>query len=274
MMRAARWGNNDRYFGPFTWSYSKSFPHWAVVLRSRGEEDADRGICTLRISLWRATLLIALPNIVRPWREKVYPKWDTQTIARLGRDWYWNVNPRQYGWSLNEGHLTIYYGRVTHDSSTDQNWGCFLPWTQWRHVRHSLYDLAGEHFWTRPGNRYDWKEYTAAKKACPVAKFSFRDFDGQELTAMTQIEESEWRFGTGWCKWLSLFRRRKISRSLDIEFSGETGPEKGSWKGGTTGTGIEMLPGELHEAAFRRYCEQEHRAKSRRYKIQFLSAVA
>jgi hypothetical protein len=41
---------------------------------------------------------------------------------------------------------------------------------------------------------------------------------------------------------------------LDIRFSEETGRRKGSWKGGTLGHGIDMLPGELHEAAFRRYC--------------------
>jgi hypothetical protein len=31
---------------------------------------------------------------------------------------------------------------------------------------------------------------------------------------------------------------------------------KGSWKGGTVGHSIAMLPGELHGAAFARYCEQ------------------
>lgn len=276
-MRAVRWGDNDRYFGPFTWSFSKSYRHWAIVLRSRGDGDGDHGACTLRISLGSMTLIAALPNIVRPWREKVYPKWDAETVKRLGRDWYWNVDPRQYGWSLHEGHLSIYYGRTggsMMDSSIQQQWGCFLPWTQWRHVRHGFYGLNGEHFWTAPQGKYDWSAWSAARDACPTVQFLFKDFDGQELTATTRIEEREWRFGTGWCKWLSLFRRRKIARSLNIEFSDEVGPEKGSWKGGTVGTGLDMLPGELHEAAFRRYCDQEHRAKSRRYRVQFLSRVA
>src|SRR5690606_33228759 len=86
------------------------------------------------------------------------------------------------------------------------------------------------------------------------AVFTFRDFDGEELTATTRIEEREWRFGVGWFKWLSLFRRPKVSRDLEITFSGETGKRKGSWKGGTIGDSIKMLPGELHEPAFRRYC--------------------
>ena len=75
------------------------------------------------------------------------------------------------------------------------------------------------------------------------------------FTARTLIEEREWRLGEGWFKWLSLFRGPKISRSLDIRFSGETGRRKGSWKGGTTGHSIQLkFLGELHETAFRRYC--------------------
>lgn len=34
---ANRWSDEDRYLGPFTWSYSKKYPHWAAVLCSRGE---------------------------------------------------------------------------------------------------------------------------------------------------------------------------------------------------------------------------------------------
>lgn len=244
-------------------------PHWAIVLRSRGEEGGDGGVCSLRLSLWKATLILALPGIVQPWREKVRPNWDAETIKRLGRDWYWRVDPRQYGFSLSDGHLSIYYGRVTHDSRTDQNWGCFLPWTQWRHVRHSLYDLYGAHFWTEP-KAARWEAYRDAKERCPTAIFIFQDFDGQRLTASTRIEEHEWHFGTGWFKWLSWFRRPKIRRSLDIEFSDEVGRDKGSWKGGVIGCGIDMLPGELHELAFRRFCDQDHRAKGGHYRIRFL----
>ena len=225
--------------------------------------------------------------VIRPERKKVYPQWDAATIARLGRDWYWDITPREYGISVNDGHLSIHYGRVTHDSSTEQYWGCFLPWTQWRHIRRSFYDLDGKHFWSelesetanyRRANKLGrsdlWCErFDIVRKweeMCPKAKFLIEDFDGKQIEATTHIEEREWRFGTGWFKWLSLFRRPKIRRSLDIGFSEETGPEKGSWKGGTMGTGIEMLPDELHEAAFRRYCEQEHRSKYRKYSVKFI----
>jgi hypothetical protein len=276
MTLARRWSDNDRYLGPFTWSYSSSYRHLAIVLRSRGEEGGDGGRCSLRFSFRKATLIVALPNIVRPWRKKVYPNWDAATVQRLGRDWYWDVVPRQYGFSLSDGFLSVYFGRETHDSSTEQRWGYFLPWTQWRHVRHSLYGLAGEHFATDPKASVSicdpagWEAWRAIEKSCPTAAFTFDDYDGQRLTATTRIEEREWHFGTGWFRWLSWFRRPKISRSLNLEFSDEVGPEKGSWKGGTIGHSTEMLPGELHEAAFKRYCAEEHRAKGRRYRIAFV----
>jgi hypothetical protein len=34
-----------------------------------------------------------------------------------------------------------------------------------------------------------------------------------------------------------------------------------------------MLPGELHEAAFRRYCEQEVSSKNGRSRIQFIGVA-
>lgn len=285
---AARWGDNDHHLGPFTYGVSDYRP-WAVVLTSSGDGGDNDRSCQLRINLRAAYLIVVLPNIVKPHMTKVFPKWDAATVERLGRDYYWDIDPRSYGFSITDGHFNIYYGRTggsSCDSAIERRWSCFLPWTQWRHVRHSFYGLDGKHFWSEieaetravnklggkvPGERYEivrqWEE------RCPKVKFRFQDFDGEELEATTQIEEREWRFGTGWFKWLSLFRRAKIQRSLNIGFSGETGREKGSWKGGTTGTSIEMLPGELHEAAFRRYCEEDHRSKSGKYRVTFVSLI-
>jgi hypothetical protein len=276
--RAARWGDNDQHFGPFTYGISDYRP-WAMVLTSSGGgQDNDRA-CQLRINLRATYLIVVLPNIVKPHMTKVYPKWDAATVERLGRDYYWDIDPRSYGFSVNDGHFNIYYGRTggsSCDSSIEQRWSCFLPWTQWRHVRHSFYGLQGEHPHDEPQTSRigdDWEARKAREATVPTAKFAFDDFDGERIVATTKIEEREWRFGTGWFKWLSWFRRAKVRRSLDMSFSSETGPEKGSWKGGTVGTGIDMLPGELHEAAFRRYCDQEHRSKYRKYSVKFLSLV-
>jgi hypothetical protein len=259
-MYARRWGDNDRHLGPFLFARDRSFKHLALVLSSGNDEYPS---CRLRFSCYGVTVIVGLPHIIKPYMEKVHPgSWDAATVERLGRDWYWQVDEREYGFSLVDGHLSLMLGRQTHDSETTQDWGCFLPWTQWRFVRHSLYDTAGNHFWTEPqriaGEPYDFMARTKATDECPSRTFAFKDFDREELTATTRIEEREWKFGEGYFKWLSLFRPRKIRRSLDIQFSGETGNRKGSWKGGTMGHSIETERGELHEAAFRRYCAQNN----------------
>lgn len=266
-MRAQRYADNDHHKGPFT--YGKTDRNaWQIVLDSgRGGYD---GKCHLRLTTSRYYLLIDLPQIIKPGR----PPGDYED------------HPREYGFSLSTdsgGHAGVwffqfFYGLQTWSSATTQSWSCFVPWTDWRHVRRSLYDLEGKHFYSEmEADRkrgHQWGAMQAVVKACPQAVFEFDDYDGKRIQARTRMEEREWRFGTKWCKWLSLFRKPMIRRSLDIDFSEEVGPEKGSWKGGTTGHGIEMLPGEDHEAAFRRYCEQEQHSKYRNFKITYVGRVA
>jgi hypothetical protein len=217
--------------------------------------------CTLTIATRRQRLELRLPQVIRPlrnWVDTSQYAWSTNP-----RGGYWEVHPRRYGFYLYENHLYVSLGAQTDDSSTTQKWSCFLPWGEWRHIRFSLYDASGQHFWSMIRKRdirgmQAFTDQYEAEKACPKVRFSFLDYDGQQIEATTHIEEREWKRGTSWCSWLSLFYRPKVRRSLDIEFSKETGPKKGSWKGGVMGTGIDMLPGELHESAFRRYCAKNN----------------
>lgn len=231
----------------------KSWNPIGLYITSGNGED-DKPDCQLICYLHWFRLAIGLPAIVKPDQKKVFPKWDAATVARLGRDYYINYTKREYGFMSNDGHFSLFLGRQTDDSSTEQRWSCFLPWLQWRHVRHSVYGLNGEYICDAPKNNFAsgvWIEY---RDAAPKVTFKFKDFDGEEIEASTLIEEREWRFGEGWFKWLSVFRNKKIRRSLDIQFSKEVGRKKGSWKGGTMGHGIDMLPNELHADAFKRYC--------------------
>lgn len=255
-----RWGDHDVYFGPLTFAKeSGSYRPLAVYLDSGGEEHPG---ASLHFSGLGCTMIAGLPQwALTPHLQKVAAKWDAKTVERLGRDWYYNIDSRRFGFSLDEGHLNFYRGRQTMDSSTEERWSCFLPWTQWRPVRHSFYGYLGEHIATLPetGESYAadlgrWQREREVKDGVPCLVFAFGDFDGESITAKTKIEEREWRFGTGWFKWLSLFRAPRVSRSLDLSFSSEVGKRKGSWKGGTVGHSIEMAAGELHEEAFRRYC--------------------
>jgi hypothetical protein len=262
MRRAIRWaGEADRYFGPFTYARERTGYRPLAIILGSGDGDDYPG-CRLRVSAFGHTLIAALPALIKPWRRWVDTSGHEWSSARGG---YWQAGEREYGFSVSDGYLSVALGRVTHDSSTEQRWGYFLPWTQWRHVRRSFYGLNGEHVadmpqWGGRPARVDWQvrhaEEARIKDSVPTATFAFKDFDGEALTATTRIEEREWRRGTGWWRWLSLVWPKRVERYIDIQFSGETGKRKGSWKGGTIGHSGPVAPGDLHERAFRRYCAE------------------
>jgi hypothetical protein len=272
--------DNDKHFGPITYARVEWHPI-RLVWSSGGDNDSGESLRnTLTAYAFGWVVQINLPKILRPYRIKhVSESLDAATVARLGRNWYYEIFPREYGFSICDGFLQVFLGAQTHDSTTTQSWSKFLPWTQWRHVRFSLYKPDGEHFWTqleakRIRGLDNFRKQMDAQKECPSVSFEFDDYDGQRIVANCQIHEREWHFGEGWFKWLRFFRKPMIRRSLNIEFDKEVGPEKGSWKGGTIGTGIEMIPDESCEAAFRRYCEQEHRSKYRNFRINYVGAAA
>lgn len=272
-MKKRRWSDDNKHLWPFTLS-KDTYRKYGVVIDSGASED-QRGDCHVRFYLGSYTLICELPPIVSDYSVRhAATTWDAATIERLGRDWYETRFPCEYGFSFSEGNLHTYFGPQTHDSTTTKGRCFFLPWRSSRHIRRSLYDINGKHFFTDiDGCRNAWEATMAVEAACPKVRFDFADFDEQQIVATTHIEEREWRFGTGLFRWLSWFRKPQIRRSLSLEFSSEVGPEKGSWKGGTVGHSIEMEPGELHESAFKRYCEMEHRSKYRRFHIRYIGKI-
>ena len=279
-----RWSHeNDWWWGPFTFSRS-SYSGWGLIFTSFGGGEDDDRPASVRLTLGRNVLIARLPSwlVPGPTITRVYPGDGWESAA--GRRYYENIDAHEYGFSISRSgtvgdssFLQVKLGRSTHDSSTDRSWSCFLPWTQWRHVRHSYYDLQGKLFETVPergpyGTYYKGSILGAGmgyydvmreiEERVPKLQFRFLDFDGEEIMATTHIEEREWRKGEGKFKWLSWFRKPIIRRSLAIEFSSEVGKRKGSWKGGTTGTSIEMERGpdgqfwEGALGAFLRYCTQ------------------
>ena len=270
--RRRRWSDNQNRWGIFTYAISDCYKNFAAVLDSGHGESPG---CHLRLSAFGHTLITELPAIIKPWRRWVptgHYSWAKSPDAG-----YWDEHSNEYGFSLSsEGFLQVFLGPQTMDSDTTKNWCAHLPWTQWRHIRRSLFDSSGKHFWTewdRPRGfalRDDWMAYWAVVGACPTVAFEVEDHDGKRVRATTRIEEREWKFGAGWFKWLSLFRKPKIHRSLDIDFASEVGTDKGSWKGGLCGTPIGLLDGELHEAAFRRFCDLDQRGKYSSFKLKFI----
>lgn len=269
----SRLTENERRLGPLTWGPTGGWRPLRLVFSTGGDDD-DTARNTLTAYAFGWCARVYLPTRLKPWRRWV--KTGHYEWAKSPDSGYWEVRAREYGFSLSDGFLQVLFGPQTDDSVTTKSWCTHLPWTQWRHIRTSQYDDKGAHYfteWSRPRGfkrRDNWEAVYETRKRCPSVDFEFDDYDGKRITAKTTIEERHYKFGDGWFKWLSLFRRDMVRRSLNLEFSEEVGPEKGSWKGGTTGHGIEMLPCEDHEAAFRRYCEEEHRSKHQRFRITFV----
>lgn len=265
-----RMTDNDRTLGPFTLGpWTKTF---SVMLSSDGEDDDTAQI---RLIAFGWALRIKIPSFIPPLRIKhTALSWDAETIKRLGRNWYYEIHQREFGISLSDmgngyDFLQVHFGAQAHDSSTTKSWCKHLPWKQWSHVRHSLYNPDGTHFYTED-TKAEWSVFFRKRDDCPACHFGFEDYDGELIVATCRIEEREWHKGSGWFRWLKCFSKPKICRSLDIKFSAEVGTEKGSWKGGTVGHGIDMQPGENPEQAFRRYCQMDHERKGRHYRLRFI----
>lgn len=83
---------------------------------------------------------------------------------------------------------------------------------------------------------YDWLKKNKWKQTYPYID----SYDNTTVNATISVQEREWRpIGL---KWIKLFA--KTRRTIDIEFDQEVGGRKGSWKGGVTGCGYELLPNE------------------------------
>lgn len=251
MTTRIRWSDSDRFFGPITVSRG-NHSTVGIMLSSRDDEGRPANI---RVQIGSLAVLAPLPDwLIRPKRTKVPARyWSAEDIARIGRDWYWQIDEREFGFTTSEGALHIHYGAQTNEWPGSKSKVFFYPWRCWRLVRHTLFDDRCQRFTELPGFG-DWEKRHRVQGACPTVRFAVSDFDGEQIVATTRMEEMEHKLGEGRWKWLSMFRRGKITRHLDIQFSSEVGKRKGSWKGGTVGHSITMEPGENHEAAFRRYC--------------------
>lgn len=242
-MTAIRWSHDDRHLGPLTFS-SGPFVQYGAMVASRDDDDHP---AHARIHVWRWTFLFAVPRwLIRPHKQ----------FVPYGGSGFWDVSRREYGAVVTDGELHVRYGPQTNDSRTNKARCFFLPWSDWRHVRHTIYDTEGNVFAQVEG--LPWDQSRRLFEDCPTVQFVFDDFDGEEITATCMIEERQWKRGSGWFKWLSLFWPDMVNRDLDIRFSEETGPRKGSWKGGTVGHSIKMKHGEKPVDAFMRYCAENN----------------
>ena len=149
---------------------------------------------------------------------------------------YDECEPPSYGFYFHMDQLGIHFGKKT--KLYDLPW-CF-DWIRTSALRK---DGKWEHETKNNRNRqfYDknkWKDILYIE-TFPYT-YTLKNGEIQNCLATIRVDEREWRWK--WFKWLSFPKR--ISKSIDVEFSSEVGERTGSWKGGTTGCGYDILKNE------------------------------
>ena len=254
-----------------TKSEHKTWRPFGIYVKSKDSNYEER-FSTFNLWLFGYHLTISLGKLIKPFKHYV----KTSIEMRNGEYGYWDEDVTKYGFMISDGHWSIFYGRVTHSSDTEKQIGGFLPWTQWKYLGISYYDLEGNLLRWVPQKKYvNWKKMSEAEQIAyraesttldleqynfkqnevPRAHFLLMDmYNKDEVIVSCYLEERQWSFGEKWCSWMGYFRPKKIVRSVDLWFNKEVGSERGSWKGGLRGHSIEPLQDETISEAVQRYC--------------------
>jgi hypothetical protein len=211
--------------------------------------DADNGDsqCALSLSCGSWKSYVNLPGWVLPEQQDAY--------EYLGRVQNRPIR-KAYGFSYDsESHFFFVCYGIQDDWEMGDNRryksrGKTIPWLDYTMRRHILMDpqqvLFADVF------NLQWKAFTAARADCPKIDYLIRDFDGEIVAATAYVEEREWSRGSGRWQWVQNFLPPLIRRCLTIAYASEVGTEKGSYKGGSIGGGVDLLPGELPLTALKR----------------------
>lgn len=235
--------------------------------------------CKLVIQIWKISAWIKIPAVIKPWAEQktftyLSPEEATRRLAEHGHLHYYEYHSRKFGFHLTTHGVHTNFGPSTWDSHTTKSRYWSFPWREFDLVKETVIGADGaEHAYTAAGVRLDYKQRSAIEDSMPRYVFLLKDYDGQEIRAYCQLEKRVYRVGTGWVKkYFGWIRPTRTFVQLDIAFDGETGPEKGSWKGGTIGTGCRAEKGDKADAQYliEKYCASEHRAKSSRYSMSLV----
>lgn len=289
--------DNDRKFGPITYGKASWNAFRAILSSGGSDDDEDKTETSLTVYMFGWVFRILLGQLIKPVIYKVKAStWSEETVARMGKDWYETSFSKEYGFSYHEGYLQLFFGfqndsghhtHVDNDGfvtyrpndpskiytelrQKSKSW--FLPWTQLRITEYRLYDDKNEiYFEIKDRKGLSFNDLYNSEINCPTVSFLLRDFDGVIITAKTLIQETVYSQGEGKFKWLSWFTKSKVYRQLKIDFDKETGPEKGSWKGGTTGMSFDATGCKNHYEAIKAFCNETHRSKSGRYKMEYIT---
>ena len=273
--------NNDKHFGPVTYGKTTFNP---IRMTISSADDIDESIgdsrtkkkCSLIVYLFGYVYRIYLPNIIKPFRIKTIANWNEETVKRLGRNWYYEYFKKEYGFSIHDGFLQLFYGIQSDDDfkvkSESKSW--FFPWRHNRLVEYTIYTENNDiHFTVKNNKGVNFDEYYDRKISAPATFFTIKDHDEEIVTAKVIKIKRVYKKGDKKFKWISWFTKTIIDICIEVEFNKEVGLEKGSWKGGMVGTSMKVLEHENIELAMIRFCEQDFKDKAFSYKLTYINKI-
>lgn len=175
-----------------------------------------------------------------PWKSKRFPDGDCDAPI--------------WGIMIHDSTLWLHYGGNGNMNGGGKFKSWDLPFFTMECVRHQVECDLGDGKYTLVD--YDKLQklndkYIPLKDNELVHKYHYNyvdNYDGSIVPCTYWIEEREWR--RKWFKWCDWFKI--VNRYIEIEFDGEVGRDKGSWKGGCTGCSYTLLPNETPEECIRR----------------------
>lgn len=219
----ARWRDRPRSFRMNWGELSFGRPGIALELCLFG----DGGHFSLAIHAFRIQTYIRLPFLNR-WAHEP---------AEIMESWGFSYSP-ECGLHLRWGNK---YKIIT------------MPWRDWIHISHDVRRPTGQ--WVPFVG--SWEHGKAPDgRATEVHEYHYllRSGEKQDRLATIHVERRRWRLK--WLRWTSRFQKER--HSIDVTFNEEVGEGTGSWKGGCTGCGYDLKPGETPLECLRRM-EQERR---------------
>lgn len=176
---------------------------------------------------------------------------------------------RSWGIAIHNNAFWLYPGNWSNESNSKDPWwlhshAYYFPW-DYRHHRTDILDAHGRQPVDQPflspivfsdirgsGKKFldTYEERQTIEKT--VSKtfdytYTLKSGEVQHRTAEVFVDRMEWR-----ARWYPIIPLTKIRTCISVKFNEELGERTGSWKGGCTGCGYEMLPKETPENTLRR----------------------
>lgn len=130
-------------------------------------------------------------------------------------------------------------------------WSWDIPFFSFKHESSEVLTASGRSVFFKPRgerfmDRYDEQKLIEARYS-EIFRYVYTLKCGEVQERMATVGVRRMTWIRKWFPWL-----KKVRTSIDVVFDQEVGEETGSWKGGCTGCGYDMLPGEQPVDTLRR----------------------